>query len=77
LAFIGAASLSDEEFESLDLEVQSYTVEVYDALLGVIDDRELVSTTRDRLTYYFQARGVSVTETSEGRSNILVGGDLC
>lgn len=78
LTFIGASSLTDEEFESLEVEDQEYTSEVYEALLGVLDARELVSNTRDRLTSYFTARGVSVTETAaDDKTNILVGGVLC
>ena len=77
LAFIGAASLSDDEFNSLDLEVQTYSVEVYEGLLSVLDSREMVSNTRDRLRYYFLARGVEVQESSAGMSNIWAGSVLC
>lgn len=77
LAFIGAASLSDDEFNALTIEDQVYTEEVYLALIGVLDARESVTSTRDRLTHYFQARGVEVTAPSAAKSNILVGGVLC
>jgi hypothetical protein len=77
LSFIGAASLTDEEFDSVTITVQDYSVQTYQALLEVIDNRELVSTVRYRLTYYFRARGVDVSPSSVGRSNILVGGLLC
>ena len=76
LAFIGSTSLTNDEFDTIDLESQSYTVECYEALLAVLDSRESVSNARDRLRYYFLARDVSVTETSAAKSNILIGGEL-
>lgn len=77
LIFIGAASLSDSEFASLASSLQIYTVELYTELLAIIDARESVSGTRDRLTCYFLARGVEVSASSPGRSNIYIGGTLC
>ena len=76
MSFIEAASLSDEEFESIELDDEEYSVEVYEALLAILDARESVSNTRDRLQYYFLARGVE-TSALEGTSNILVGDVLC
>lgn len=79
LAFIGAASLSDDEFASIDTEgfsVGVYTIDVYNAILSIVDDRELVSTTRDRLRYLFLAKGVEVEESSRAKSNIFLGGEL-
>lgn len=75
LSFIEASSLTNEEFDSLTVSVPEYTKEVYEALLGVLESRESVSNTRDRLRYYFLARGVEVDEP-KGRSNIFVGGVL-
>lgn len=77
LAFIGASSLTDDEYITIELEDQVYTSETYAALLTIIDARELVSNTRERLTAYFTARGVSVSQTSAGRSNIYAGSVLC
>jgi hypothetical protein len=73
---IGAASLNDEEFEMITIEAQAYTAELYTEVMIVLDSRESVSATRDRLTYYFQARGVQVTEPSAGISNIFLGSSL-
>ncbi len=42
----------------------------------VLDTRETVSNIRDRLTSYFEARGVSVSEPAAGSSKILLGLDL-
>ena len=74
LAFIVAESLTDEEFATFTISSQTYTEALYLEILAVLDSRELVSSTRNRLTLYFEARGVEVEETSSGVSNITVGG---
>jgi hypothetical protein len=78
LSFIGATSLTDDEFAAASLTAtNSYSTETYLALLNVIDNRELVSDTRDRLRYMFLARGISLPEeTSTDKSNIFVGASL-
>jgi len=76
LTIIGASSLTDEEFDSLTLVQAWFDVETYEALLSIIDSREVVSNTRDRLTYYFLARGVEVSEPSAGVTKIYVGDEL-
>lgn len=76
LAFIGAASLTDEEFDALTIESYGYDSATYEALLSVLDSREAISNDRDRLRYYFLARGVEVAAL-EGVSNIFVGSVLC
>lgn len=75
--FIGAATLTDPEFESITLIGMNYDAASYSALLGVLDSREVVSSTRTRLTNYYLARGVQVTEPSAGTSNIFIGAPLC
>ena len=76
LSFIGADSLTDVEFATFTISVEAYTKELYVEILAVLDSRELVSNTRDRLTYYFKARGIEVIESSPARSNIYAGGGL-
>ena len=76
LSFIGASSLTDLEFGSLSIESASLNLETYEALLGVVDSRELLSNTRDRLRAYFIAAGVSVPSSDQGKSNIYVGSEL-
>lgn len=76
LAFIGASSLTDDEFNSLTITEYGLDSETYEAILAVIDARETVSNTRDRLTYYFQAAGVEVVAPSAGQSNIYMGSVL-
>jgi hypothetical protein len=77
LAFIGTASLNDDEFELIEETAQSYTAELYADMLEVLDEREAISSVRDQLTAYFTARGVEVTASSAGTSKILIGDDLC
>ena len=77
LSFIGASSLTDVEFDALSIETYGYDLATYNALLAVVDARESVSDTRDRLRYYFLAKGVAVSESSSGKSNILIGFGLC
>lgn len=77
LAVIGASSLTDEEFGYITVEDETYTAELYTEIILVLDTREAVSNTRDRLTAYFTARGVAVTEPSAGVSKIYLGDALC
>jgi hypothetical protein len=77
-SFIGAPSLTDEEWAYLDMRVDGLSsgAEVYVALLAVLDAREAVTETRDRLRHYFLAKGVSLPEATPGNSSIFVGGVL-
>jgi hypothetical protein len=77
LAFIGASSVTDSEFELITEEDEVYSPELYAQMLAVLDTRELVSNTRDRLTYYFQAANATINETDAGVSKIFLGDDLC
>jgi hypothetical protein len=76
LAFIGAASLSDDEFETVTIEDQLYLQATYDQLELILDSREAVSAMRDRLKYYFLAKGTEVTQSSTGKSNVFLGDAL-
>jgi hypothetical protein len=76
LSVIGASYLTDEEYDALDIIVYGYDVATYNAILAVLDARELVSNTRDRLTYYFKARGVEVEASSPAKSDIFLGAVL-
>ncbi len=77
LSFILCSTLSDEEWGTIDdLTDQSVTLENYTALLGILDERESVSNARDRLAFYFKAGGVEVPESSAGKTNIFIGGEV-
>lgn len=76
LSFIGATSLTDEEWGSLDVDISDDDETVYAALLAVLVARESVSTTKDRLRYYYLAKGAEVGETDTGSSNIFIGAAL-
>ena len=76
LSFIGATSLTDEEYEGIDtdlLTVQTYDQASYDALANVLEVREAVSTQQDRLVSFYAAKGVNVTANDTGKSNIYLG----
>lgn len=79
LTFIQSESLTDEEFETIELEDESYTVETYLALRTILEAREGVSDQVERLRTYFMARGVDVNATPEVPtpvSNIFIGSPL-
>lgn len=77
LVFINCSTLTDPEWAEIDeLNDQSYTLVNYNALLGTLDARESVSSARDRLRFYFQAAGLTVEESSAGKSKIFIGGAL-
>ncbi len=77
LSFIGAESLTDEEFDSITLENILDLVANYNALLVVLQDREVVSDMTSRLQNYYLAKGAAVSEPNNSRSNIFVGSELC
>lgn len=74
LVFIGSTSLTDDEFESIDLESHGYNQATYAALSEVLDSRESVSSMQDRLKFFFQSKGVTVSEVvPAGKTNIYIG----
>lgn len=77
LAFIGTSSLTDVEFDDLTIVSYGYDQETYEAIDAVLQARDGVSTFRDRLTEYFEAKGVEIsTPQPTAKSHIFVGGDL-
>lgn len=76
LTFIGAESLTDEEFATVEAEIPIYDQDTYDALADILEAREAVSSTQDMLVAYYTARGVEVTPNSTAKSNILIGIEL-
>lgn len=76
LEFIGAESLTDNEFDSVELELPLYDQDTYDALAEILEAREAVSSAQDRLVAYFTARGVEVTPNNTAKTNILIGAAL-
>lgn len=77
LGFIGATSLTDEEYDSinfLNLETNVYNQAAYEQLALILKERESVSTMQERLVGFFQAKGLtSVAKIDTAQSNILVG----
>jgi hypothetical protein len=76
LSFIGSASLTEEEFDSLTVDSLSSDLEIYAALLSILNARDMVSTQQDRLFWYYKAKGVEVSQPSQAKSNIFVGATL-
>lgn len=76
LDFIGAESLTDDEFAGIDIALPIYDQATYDALAAVLEAREVVSTMQERLVNYFTAKGVSVTAADVGKSHIYIGSVL-
>jgi hypothetical protein len=74
LVFIGSTSLTDDEFDAVDLETAAYDQATFAALSLVLDSRESVSSLQDRLKWFFQSKGVSVSEVvPAGKTNIYIG----
>lgn len=76
LAILLTTSLTDDEFDTVEVETPAYNQENYDALSAILAARESVSDIQTRLYYYFKARGADITEATTGKSNILVGAVL-
>lgn len=82
LEFIESESLTDEEFDGIELpEPPAYTTATYLALKDVINNREGVSGQAKRLKLYFIAKGVDLEDAGAKpsippQSNILIGGAL-
>lgn len=77
LVFIGAPSLTDTEYNSINftkLEVQVYNQSAYDELSKVLASRETMSTMQKKLAGFFQAKGLTdLTVADTAKSQILVG----
>lgn len=76
LAFIGTTSLTDAEFAEVTSTALLYDQSTFDDLYGIILSRgESVSVFQERLTKYYEAKGLSIT-VAPNKSNIFVGGSL-
>lgn len=78
LEFIESESLTDDEFDSLELDEADYTKEVHDALKAILIARENVSDQVKRLKLYFVAKGVDVSDSDSrpAASQIFIGSEL-
>lgn len=80
LNFIGAESLTDDEYDALTITIDSDPQDIYEALLAVLNARESVSAMTERLTNYFEAKGYDVStpspEPGDPGSSIMIGADL-
>jgi len=73
LTFLSIASLTDEEFSTVNITVQQYNIDTYNQLKEILELRESVSDDLDRLRYYFLAKGVEIDQAYTPKSNILIG----
>lgn len=73
LGFVGASTLTDLEFSNVTVVSPFYDLNTYENLRSVLISRESVSSTLDRLQYFFLAKGFEFGPTIS-RSNIFVGG---
>ena len=76
---IGAASITDEEFafpEIQALTTPDYSASNYAAILLVLDTREVMSATRDRLRFAFLANGAELPVPTPSASRIFLGSGL-
>lgn len=79
LAFIGATSLTDEEFDLITLDVQEYSPAVYNELRMILEMREGITDQVTRLRGYFIAKGNDMdTEGNPNtpKGNIFLGSKL-
>lgn len=75
--FIGVENITDDEFETVDLELDSLPTLVYETLLGILVSRDAVSNKLERLRFYFLAKNVQLeelpSEFDDENSHILIG----
>lgn len=79
LSAIGSESLTDEEFDGLDLENEAYDRETYEALHALLIARESITDQTIRLQFFFLARGVDLSESGDAKppvSEVLIGDAL-
>lgn len=78
LSFIGAESLTDDEFATIDPDLDVDDDEaVYAELKEVLESRDNISTTLTRLDNYFLAKGLELPESDSSKSQIYIGSALC
>jgi hypothetical protein len=78
LAFIGQASLSDAEFGVVQSQIENVSDDLlnYQALDSVLESRDLVSSARDRLRFYYLSKGLNIPAPDMAKSNIYLGSAL-
>lgn len=77
--FIGTTTLTDEEWASVnvvDVVTDQYDQAAYDQMAAVLLAREAVSTMQSRLVGVFTAKGATLTEIPQAKTNIYIGNVL-
>lgn len=74
LATIGAESVTDDEWATVEATADLYDQQTYDDLFRILSVRGAFSTTLDRLNAYYVLQGASFSATGKiAQSNILIG----
>lgn len=76
LNFIGLSYLTDDEFNSLEIDAAGWDNVTYLALDSIVAARDSVSDARQRLRYVFQSKGVAIEDLDLGQSQIFIGSPL-
>jgi hypothetical protein len=78
LIFIGSESLTDTEFNSIELTAADYNKETYEALKAVLENREDVSSQSKKLKMFFLSKGIDLYASLKPtpNSNIFIGTPL-
>jgi len=79
LIAVGSSALTDEEWDGLAFTGEALTVEGYDALVSILESRENVSNSLQRLEYYYLSRGIDISgaaDTESTDSVLFLGSDL-
>lgn len=76
LIFIGATSLTDDEFDTVTASLPLYNQSTYNDLSKILAEREAISDMQDKLLAFYKAKGFDVSATDTGKSNILFGSPL-
>ena len=76
LIFIGATSLTDDEFNTVTASLPLYNQATYNDLSKILAERESISDMQDKLLAFYKAKGFDVSAADTGKSNILFGSPL-
>jgi hypothetical protein len=79
LTFIGQATLTDEEFTTLDLDDDASDLDQYNGLKSVINERGGTPAVFRRLASYYKAKGLTFSDDDEAppaKTNVYMGSAL-
>lgn len=72
--FIGSESLTDLEFDDIELVTEEYSQAVFDVLRDILEARDAVSSQIEKLAAYFLIKGTTVQNaTKTPVSDVFIG----